>query len=128
MQNVANIKHKARMHLFLLKTILYLCFKKYGRRSGHSFFICKFFLDGKRIWRFDTPKMHEMEQDDVIDVFIDYQGGNGNTENRRIYDISTPCPNSSRKKIDVFVQDQTGANLIFRMDMNTLMEILMFEV
>ena len=125
MQNVANIKHKARMHLFLLKTILYLCFKKYGRRSGHSFFICKFFLDGKRIWRFDTPKMREMEQDDVIDVFIDYQGGNGNTENRRIYDISTP---NSGQRIDIAVKDQPGAKLFFRMNMNTLMEILMFEV
>ena len=51
--------------------------------------------------------------------------------NRSIYDISTPIPKSSGKRIDVVVQDQTGANLanlIFRMDMNTLMEILMFEV
>ena len=69
-----------------------------------------------------------MEQDDVIDVFIDYEGGNGNTENRRIYDISTPTPNKSRKKIDIVVQDQPGAKLFFRMDMNTLMEILQFEV
>ena len=56
---------------------------------------------------------------------------NDNKTNRRIYDISTPIPKSSGKRIDVVVQDQTGANLanlIFRMDMNTLMEILMFEV
>ena len=69
-----------------------------------------------------------MEQDDVIDVFIDYEGGNGNTKNRRIYDISTPTPNKSHKKIDIIVQDQPGAKLFFRMDMNTLMEILQFEV
>ena len=53
---------------------------------------------------------------------------NDNKVNRRIYDISTPSSKSSGQKIDVFVQDQTGANLIFRMNMNTLMENLMFEV
>ena len=66
-----------------------------------------------------------MEQDDVIDVFIDYQGGNGSTKNRKIYDISTP---KSGQKIDIAVQDQPGAKLFFRMGMNTLMEILQFEV
>ena len=66
-----------------------------------------------------------MEQDDVIDVFYEYEGGNGNKENRRIYDISTP---NSGQKIDIAVQDQPGAKLFFRMNMNTLMEILMFEV
>ena len=53
---------------------------------------------------------------------------NDNKTNRRIYDISTPTPRKSGQKIDVFVEDQTGAKLIFRMDMNTLMEILQFEV
>ena len=104
-----------------------MCFKKYERRSGHSIFICKLFIDGKRIWRYDTPKMREMEQDDVIDVFIDYEGGNGNKENRRIYDISTPNK-AVAKKINISVQDQRGAKLFFRMNMNTLMEILMHEV
>jgi len=99
---------------------------EYGRRSGHSFNIYKFVINGKRIGRYDTPKMLEMEQDDVIDVFIDYEGGNGNTENRRIYDISTPNK-ALAKKINISVQDQRGAKLFFRMNMNTLMEILMHE-
>ena len=106
-----------------------LCFKKYERRSGHNYKICKFAFDGKRIEPFDTPKMLEMEQDDVIDVFNEYQeGGNGNTENRRIYDIPTPKAVKTGQKIDIAVQDQPGAKLFFRMNTNTFMEILMFEV
>ena len=52
-----------------------LCFKKYERRSGHNYKICKFAFDGKRIEPFDTPKMLEMEQDDVIEVYQEQTGG-----------------------------------------------------
>ena len=39
----------------------------------------RLYTDGKRIERCETPKMLELEQDDVIEVMIVTHGGNGNT-------------------------------------------------
>jgi hypothetical protein len=51
----------------------------------------------------------------IIDIKVD----------RRIYDISTP---NNGQQIDISVQDQAGAKLFFKMNMSTLMGILMLEV
>ena len=51
----------------------------------------------------------------IVDIKVD----------RRIYDISTP---NSDKKIDISVQDQHGAKLFFKMNMNSYMFQLMYEV
>ena len=39
----------------------------------------RLYMDGKRIERCETPKMLKLEQDDVIEVMIKSNGGNGNT-------------------------------------------------
>ena len=51
----------------------------------------------------------------IVDIKVD----------RRIYDISTP---NSDKKIDISVQDQHGAKLFFKMNMDSYMFQLMYEV
>ena len=42
-----------------------------------------------------------------------------------VYAVQTP---NSGQKIDIAVKDQPGAKLFFRMNMNTFMENLQFEV
>ena len=51
----------------------------------------------------------------IIDIKVD----------RRIYDISTP---NSDKTIDISVQDQHGAKLFFKMNMDSYMYQLIDEV
>ena len=36
-------------------------------------------MDGDRIKRKDTPKILKLDQNDIIEVYIDQTGGNGNT-------------------------------------------------
>ena len=57
----------------------YISFEKYSRRIGQSFWNIRLFIDGERIKLKDTPKILELEQNGVIEVFIHQTGGNGNT-------------------------------------------------
>ena len=65
--------------LYLLINDTTSSFEKYSVRTGHSFWNLRFFMDGERIKRKVTPKSLELEQNDIIEVFIDQTGGNGNT-------------------------------------------------
>jgi len=49
--------------------------KSYSERVGVSVNSLRFLFDGKRINETDTPKTLEMENDDVIEVYQEQQGG-----------------------------------------------------
>jgi len=51
--------------------------KSYSERVGVTMSSLRFLFDGKRINDTDTPKCLEMENDDVIEVYQEQQGGFG---------------------------------------------------
>ena len=53
--------------------------EKYSRRTGHSFWNIRLFIDGKRIKLKETPKILKLKQNDVIEIMLEQKGGNGNT-------------------------------------------------
>ena len=63
-----NFKVKRTTNLQKLK-------KSYSDRQGVSLEYLRFHFDGRRIHDQDTPKMLEMEDGDLIDVFNDQTGG-----------------------------------------------------
>ncbi|CAP30915.1 Protein CBG11828 [Caenorhabditis briggsae] len=49
--------------------------KSYADRAGGSINSLRFLFDGRRINDEDTPKTLEIEDDDVIEVYQEQQGG-----------------------------------------------------
>ncbi len=57
-------------------TVLSKIFDAYATRRGVGVAGLRFMFDGEKINGADTPKMHEMNDDDQIDVFLEQVGGN----------------------------------------------------
>lgn len=51
--------------------------KSYAERIGVPVSTLRFLFDGRRINDDETPKILEMEQDDVIEVYQEQTGGSG---------------------------------------------------
>ena len=52
--------------------------QEYAQRIGVSKADLRFLFDGRRIANDETPKILEMQEMDVIEVFLHQTGGNGN--------------------------------------------------
>ena len=78
---ICKLKHFLVELVFTVKLYkrYYISLEKYSVRTGHSFWNLRFFMDGERIKRKDTPKILKLDQNDIIEVYIDQTGGNGNT-------------------------------------------------
>ena len=55
-------------------------FDSFLQRSGLGPNTRKFFFDGKRITNEDTPASLEMEDNDIIDAFLEMGGGHATLE------------------------------------------------
>jgi hypothetical protein len=47
----------------------------YCQRQGKTREMCRFLFDGLRVNNDDTPEKLEMEDGNIIDVFLEQQGG-----------------------------------------------------
>ena len=80
----------------------------YASRKGQAVSSLKFTFDGSKIKDTDTPKMLEMEENDMIDVFLEQQGGGEDGEESDI-----------GKTLLLTVKDQTGDEMSFKVKKET---------
>jgi small ubiquitin-related modifier len=80
-------------------------FDAYANRKGTSRDSLKFMFDGNRVQDNDTPKMLEMEENDLIDVVLEQVGG-GEGE-------------GGESTLQLTVKDQAGEDMVFKVRRET---------
>jgi small ubiquitin-related modifier len=102
-------------------------FNEFAEKKGINVAAIQFMLDGKRINKFDTPQMLELQQDDMVDVFLNVTGG-GVEEESEEQEKKTPAAtdgDADNAAITLKVVDSSGEEMFFKVKKTTKMKKIM---
>jgi Ubiquitin-2 like Rad60 SUMO-like len=88
----------------------------YCQRQGKTRGLVRFLFEGQRIQDNDTPETLEMEDGDMIQVFLEQQGGEG---------VETGEADPVQKHINIKVKDDAGQETTFKLKKTTPLKKLM---
>ncbi|KAG4442861.1 hypothetical protein IFR05_001657 [Cadophora sp. M221] len=92
----------------------------YCQRQGLDMKAVRFLFDGERLQEDDTPTSREMEEDDVIEVFLEQLGG---ATDQEVEGSGEPKPEP--QKISIKVKDSRGDEVEFKCKSTTVLKKLM---